>query len=605
MLPYETWFLLSGTRCQGFKELRIQVKENYFTLDPLTPFSLIYQMRKMKTSGIALAIALFAGIFLFFTHPISHGDFWWHVSTGKWILEHNALPKEDPFAYSTTPGLDPLKKLLLQGYWLAQVIFYLLQKHTGFQGIIVFKAILFSAIFYSLFRILLRKGVDNLLAVPMVALLAILSRPYDDPRPQLFSFLGTLLIFHIMEKGLTGLRREEKPKHATLLGAPLVMLLWANLHPAFIIGQSVIGVFLLAETFKYAVKKNALQDRPFMIFVLWTVTSLLIALINPCKATAAVAIWDFKARILSATINEYLNPWEYARYRGNFTMLYGLAALAVVTASAMVLSWRRLELSHVLLYAGFAGASAAFFRFGIFFILMSAAISAGCIADTVGKTLKRLRPATVILSLAAVALLLALSMLETSIRHGSLRSDYLPEKAADFISGHGLKAPLFNPYEWGGYLIFSLHPGHKVFVDGRNLDYSVTMDYMSARMGRKDSVFEKYRINTVLFYPITPASYRMPGLVFSLLKDPEWRLVYIDEKSVIFVRADTMGNIPSLSKEILWDSLIRTAKLWLEKPPAPIERVNPNMMLGQIYRAMGEEEKALEFYRRAGINNSE
>lgn len=555
----------------------------------------------MKTSEIALAIALFAGIFLFFTGPIGHGDFWWHVSTGKWIWEHSALPGEDPFAYTTTPGPEPRKTLLLQGYWLAQVIFYLVQKHTGFYGIIAFKAFLFSAVFYSLWRILLKKGVDNLISVSMVALLAILSRPYDDPRPQMFSFLGTLLIFLLMEKGLAELRDYGKPRRATLLGAPLLMLLWANLHPAFIIGQAVIGVFLLAETIKFAVKRNALQRGPFLAFVLWAVTSLLISLINPCTATAVVAIWDFKARVLAATINEYLNPWEYARYTGNAATLYGLAALAAVTAGAMAVSWRRLELSHVLLYAGFAGAAAGFFRFGIFFILMSAAISAGCLADVAGKALRRLRPAAFLLSLVSLALLLAISARETSLRHGALRSDYLPKKAADFISGHGLliKAPLFNPYEWGGYLIFRLHPGHKVFVDGRTLDYNAHMDYMSARMGRKDDVFEKYRINTVLFYPITPVSYRIPGLVFSLLKDPEWRLVYIDEKAVIFVRADSMGGIPALDKKILWDSLIRTARLWLENPPAPIERVRPNMMLGQIYQAMGEEEKSLEFYNRA------
>ena len=28
---------------------------------------------------------------------------------------------------------------------------------------------------------------------------------------------------------------------------------------------------------------------------------------------------------------------------------------------------------------------------------------------------------------------------------------------------------MFNPYVWGGYLIWSLYPDYKVFIDGRGL----------------------------------------------------------------------------------------------------------------------------------------
>jgi hypothetical protein len=553
----------------------------------------------MKTSGIALTIALFAGIFLFFTHPISHGDFWWHVSTGKWILEHNALPKGDPFAYTTNPAPDPRKNLLLQGYWLAQVIFYFVQNHTGFQGIIIFKAVLFSALFFLLWRILYRKGVDTPTAVFIVAMLAMLSRSYDDPKPQLFSFLGSLCIFQLMEKGLAEIRDKGSPKLSTLALTPLLMLLWANLHPGFIIGQAIIAVLLLTEISKYLIKKPAIQGKSLAILALWSLASLLTALINPCTETAALVMLEFKTRVLATTINEYLNPWEYSKYMGNSTIFYGLIAVAVVTAATMAASWRRLELSHILLYSGFAAAAASSFRFAMFFIFMSVAISASCITDTAKKALIRFRSVMTILSLASVVLLFTISAKESSFRHGALKSDYLPEKAVDFMLGHDLKGPLFNPYEWGGYLMFRLHPVHKVFIDGRTLDYNAHMRYMTVKMGKKDNDFSMYGIKTVLFYPLTPHGYKIPGLVFSLLKDREWRLIYIDEKSVIFVRSDTMGNMPSLSKTILWDSLIKTAELWLEKPPAPIERVNPNMMLGQIYKAMGEDEKAEEFYKRA------
>src|SRR5262249_15488639 len=41
-----------------------------------------------------------------------------------------------------------------------------------------------------------------------------------------------------------------------------------------------------------------------------------------------------------------------------------------------------------------------------------------------------------------------------------------PLKAAEFIAAHGIPGPIFNSYDWGGYLIWKL-PEYRIFVDGR------------------------------------------------------------------------------------------------------------------------------------------
>ena len=43
---------------------------------------------------------------------------------------------------------------------------------------------------------------------------------------------------------------------------------------------------------------------------------------------------------------------------------------------------------------------------------------------------------------------------------------FLPVLATDTLNANGLTGPMFNSYNWGGYLIFNL-PDEPVFVDGR------------------------------------------------------------------------------------------------------------------------------------------
>src|SRR6202043_1125535 len=52
-----------------------------------------------------------------------------------------------------------------------------------------------------------------------------------------------------------------------------------------------------------------------------------------------------------------------------------------------------------------------------------------------------------------------------------------PSGAADFLLAHGVTSPMFNTYEYGGYLMWRLWPQERVFIDGRALSESVFMDY--------------------------------------------------------------------------------------------------------------------------------
>src|SRR4051812_18609461 len=53
----------------------------------------------------AVAAAVFFGLlFLLINHlPVNHTDVWGHLAYGRWIVEHKALPTEDPFCRFAEP----------------------------------------------------------------------------------------------------------------------------------------------------------------------------------------------------------------------------------------------------------------------------------------------------------------------------------------------------------------------------------------------------------------------------------------------------------------------------------------------------------------------
>jgi hypothetical protein len=65
-------------------------------------------------------------LFVNLSRPFSDTDFFWHLKTGEWIWQHQALPTADPFAYPTPATLDARQRFTLTSYWLSQIAYHLL-----------------------------------------------------------------------------------------------------------------------------------------------------------------------------------------------------------------------------------------------------------------------------------------------------------------------------------------------------------------------------------------------------------------------------------------------------------------------------------------------
>src|SRR5262249_12224157 len=124
----------------------------------------------------------------------------------------------------------------------------------------------------------------------------------------------------------------------------------------------------------------------------------------------------------------------------------------------------------------------------------------------------------------------------------SVQEEY-PVGVVSHLRSHPTATPMLNFYLWGGYLGWNDN-NVKVFVDSRVdiFEYAgVLKDYLDL-LGVKAAkpVLQKYGIQCILFPPDEP-------LTAVLEHDPEWRVVYRDDISVLFQRANP--NTEAAGKE--------------------------------------------------------
>jgi len=108
-----------------------------------------------------------------------------------------------------------------------------------------------------------------------------------------------------------------------------------------------------------------------------------------------------------------------------------------------------------------------------------------------------------------------------------------PVKAVEFMKTHHLSGRMLNEYVYGGYLIWAA-PDDPVFVDGRGDIFEQTgvlgeFGKWATLQSAPDTLLDKYRIDFCLLARESPMVIVLPLL-------PDWKAIYSDNNSVIFVR---------------------------------------------------------------------
>jgi hypothetical protein len=121
----------------------------------------------------------------------------------------------------------------------------------------------------------------------------------------------------------------------------------------------------------------------------------------------------------------------------------------------------------------------------------------------------------------------------------------LPQGASngvDFFERNNLKGPIFNNFDIGSYLEYRLYPKQKMFVDGRPEAFpEAFFQNTYIPMQTSPEIFERidkqYHFQTI-FFSHTDQTPWAQTFVESIVKNPQWKLVYLDPEVMILVKDD-------------------------------------------------------------------
>src|SRR5215471_4640808 len=136
-----------------------------------------------RLAGAALLLTLVAHAVYASLGTVTGADMWWHLASGRYIVEHRAVPGTDVFSF-TAAG-----RPWHNHEWLSQVVFFAVYRLFGGTGLALLEVVLGSALIVLATWIAWRRGGDATAAVAAGVAASFVCRPYLDVRPQLFSFL--------------------------------------------------------------------------------------------------------------------------------------------------------------------------------------------------------------------------------------------------------------------------------------------------------------------------------------------------------------------------------------------------------------------------------
>jgi hypothetical protein len=472
------------------------------------------------------AILILAALTLMamFSGEIADPDAWIHLATGRWMWQHHQLPIPDPFAWTTYLG-SPVyaneyftRDFNLKHEWFGQVVFYLIFAATGPAGMVLFRALcvtLFCAVTgWAVFR---RTGEFYMgLAATLAA--ATLARGIANDRPYIVTYLLLAVVLLIYEQ-----RRR-------LWLLPLLFAFWSNFHGGYFAGWIVIGAYCGEALIQRLRGEPPIDERALWG---WSIAAFLTGGLNPTFFGILPAMIAYRQSFMQNSLREWHVP--------ALNQLSCYAALVVCGAIVLIWARKRVRIADIPMFLAFGALSLMAQRNIIFMGMIGPLVIFSYL-----PSLKRfLKPTAEYAIAALLAVGCAAAMTSGSAFQLRVASWKYPDGAIQFLRQHNVSAPMFNLYEWGGYLMWAAWPQEKTFVDGRALNESVFRDYWHVARNMADArqILDQYGVQVLLlegFEYGTGSVYKLSAL----LADPaqtQWKLVFQDKTAMLFMRTPPPG----------------------------------------------------------------
>lgn len=439
-----------------------------------------------------------------------------HLLLGQLILDCMCVPKTNLFSY-TAPTFP-----FINHHWIPEVVFYLVTQFMSLTALLWVKIVLILTSFLPVLYLAERKSNPLIAVILSIPFIYVFSERFDA-RPEIFSFVFVSITLYLLS------RYRETVNVLFLLPLPFIQLLWTNSHIYFFVGLLLFS-FLLMDLVLH--KRLSLKVITLFIF------TCLVTLVNPNGIEGALyplqVFGNYGYSIVENQNIFFLNSFFF---NPRILVFELLALLALICIGAHLKS-RSYFSALCILFAVTAGF--LMIRNFPLFVLIALPGIAQSVFHIQKKLSVKVRKQALVGLMGIIVLFASVHVVRfAQSPYFGLQYIYGAEKAVDFFEEKRLSGPMFNNFDIGSYLIYRLYPQERVFVDGRPEAYPAEFFDEYKKMQVDPEFFKKqairYSINTIFFAhtDITPWA---QDFLQTIIEDPEWVPVYIDEMIIILLR---------------------------------------------------------------------
>ena len=539
--------------------------------------------------GIALAaLGALAGCVLYLVGgPLLDNDVWWHLAHGRAYLESGPWLDTDPCLGTAERGPIPHQ-------WLFAVVARGVELLAGLPGLRWLHALAAAAIGALAFAVFRReaggepsdRSRGGLASAALATAIFLVLAWYRmvQLRPELLTLAGVLLLQRLVFAPALPSGRQ------IALAAGLVVV-WANVHAAFLVGPLLIAAALAGALARAGIARrigaHAAEDRRARRLAIALGATLLASLANPRGIAQHLAYLESsRAGAIRLIADEWarFDPFAHTNPAPAVSPLAWVAADAVIAGFLVWLAiagWRFLrdptparldDADPVRAALGVAALVAMlsairFLFLGVFPLL--------CLLHA-GRRLARqsgARGRAIAAACAAATLVLAVAFpfaggfrdvaihLPKDLRVWLVEAHTAHRFFDDgvrFLAATGVRGQLFHDYALGGYLCHRLGPGLRTFVDGSmNYPDHVAVDYQNLIASRGTQPGERLSAGLarrgvdVYFGFGVPLGGAAPYTSAALEGHPDWRRVSRSWRHGIYLRAND-ANRENLARVAAW-----------------------------------------------------
>ncbi len=523
-------------------------------------------MRRLSTSTL-LQVVLLSGIFVLNFFEETDPDFWWHLATGRFIVESATLPRTDIFSY-TAAG-----QAWIAHEWLAEIAMFQLYRAGGYLTLVVVFASLITVAYATVFRTLRLFGTGVAASTLITAWMAAMSVASWNVRPQAFSYLFFALYLHVLVR--SRLRHDR-----TVWLIPAIMIVWANLHAGYVMGLLLVGLFAAGEAVnRWTVRRvgtggsagpygdEAPSLRRYALVLAATVAA---TAVNP--QGISLLLYPFQYAGTQNASMKFITEWQSPNFHNYYFFVFGAAMLLLMLGPArrrqdwalalplMAMTAMALQSIRVITFFAIAAAPYIWLRLGLGDGTSGGVgdeeggrrggseprtqnpepVGAHCMRPSAAPSTQHARARRhssrvnwFLLAVCLTIMAVPIAVSDRSQVRAEPRTAGYPVEGVRYLQQAGLTGNLFNTYHWGGYLDWIFYPDRKVFVDGRADVYGdrLVEEYITAYEGKAGwrQVLEEHDIGVVL----TEKESRLATL---LAATGEWNESFRGDVESIFVR---------------------------------------------------------------------